>query len=377
MKKLNIIKTLTNVIAGSLKAKIIAAVAIVGIVGVAVTSGVVIYNNHQEKLNLEVSNEIELNQSEKEQRFKELMESYNQKIKIIENFILTNALDSVKAKLDEFDKAIKDKNLNKAEDLNTKLNADFENLVKENEEFIRKAYLELKDTDLANYTDKMKNEFDEQMRNLEALIEKGNYMMASNKVNEIKALLDMNKDKLKPEVSDNGGSSSDNSSSGNLSSGGSSSGGGNAQTPSQPSGAVAPSGYSGGLMINWDLTNKINSNNPTWYRKDVNRAYFQRYLNGESTTSLLGEMQQNPYYDTINGVKRDCMPLDFKISQTTLNSNDVSSLINAQNGLVISLANDQFRNKNYDYVESFIVYNGSTNLVYKIGIATIFVDPVE
>ncbi|WP_291647940.1 hypothetical protein [Clostridium sp.] len=395
MKKINIIGTLTNVMKGSLKSKIIVIVVGVVIAVTTVAGGIIIYNNRQENLNLEVSNDIELNQSEKEQRFKELRESYNQKIKLIESFILTDSLDNVKIKLNEFDKTIKDKNLNKAEDLNTKLNIDFENIVKENEEFVRKAYLELKDSDLANYTNQIKDEFYEQIGSLEALIEKGNYLMASKKVTEIKALLDINKEELlKPQLSDNDGTSSSGEISGGASIGessggtspdGVSSGGGNAQTPSQslpnvpstPSGAVAPSGYSGGLMINWDLTNKINSNNPNWYRQDVNREYFNRYLNGESISSLLAETKQNPYYDIVNGVKRDCMAFDIKILQGTYDSNDISELINFQNGLSISLAEDPFRNKNYDYFESFVVYNGSTNLIYKVGVATLFVDPVE
>lgn len=209
MKKINIIGTLTNVMKGSLKSKIIVTVVGVVIAGATVAGGIIIYNNRQENLNLEVSNDIELNQSEKEQRFKALRESYNQKIKLIESFILTDSLDNVKIKLNEFDKTIKDKNLNKAEDLNTKLNIDFENLVKENEEFVRKAYLELKDSDLANYTNQIKDEFYEQIGSLEALIEKGNYLMASKKVTEIKALLDINKEELlKPQLSDNDGTSS-------------------------------------------------------------------------------------------------------------------------------------------------------------------------
>ncbi|GAA0110450.1 MULTISPECIES: hypothetical protein [Clostridium] len=391
MKKINIIGTLTNVMKGSLKSKIIVTVVGVVIAGATVAGGIIIYNNRQENLNLEVSNDIELNQSEKEQRFKALRESYNQKIKLIESFILTDSLDNVKIKLNEFDKTIKDKNLNKAEDLNTKLNIDFENLVKENEEFVRKAYLELKDSDLANYTNQIKDEFYEQIGSLEALIEKGNYLMASKKVTEIKALLDINKEELlKPQLSDNDGTSSIGEISGGESSGGTSpdgvsSGGGNAQTPSQslpnvpstPSGAVAPSGYSGGLMINWDLTHAINESNANGYRQGINREYFQRYLNGENIEVLLSERKQYPYDEIVNGENKRGLAVDMKVTYTSCNSNDISTLINSQSSIGLSLKEHPLRNKQYDYIESFVVYDGNTNIIYKLGVATGFADPVE
>ena len=286
---------------------------------------------------------------------------------------------------------LKDKNINKAEDLNTKLNIDFENLVKENEEFVRKAYLELKDSDLANYTNQIKDEFYEQIGSLEALIEKGNYLMASKKVTEIKALLDINKEELlKPQLSDNDGTSSIGEISGGESSGGTSpdgvsSGGGNAQTPSQslpnvpstPSGAVAPSGYSGGLMINWDLTHAINESNANGYRQGINREYFQRYLNGENIEVLLSERKQYPYDEIVNGENKRGLAVDMKVTYTSCNSNDISTLINSQSSIGLSLKEHPLRNKQYDYIESFVVYDGNTNIIYKLGVATGFADPVE
>ena len=130
-------------------------------------------------------------------------------------------------------------------------------------------------------------------------------------------------------------------------------------------------------MINWDLTNKINNNNNNGYRQSVNRGYFQRYLNGESVNGLLSEMQSSPYDETVNGKRKRGVAFDFKITSTSLNSNDVGGLINAQNGLGVSLEENPLRNKSYDYIESFVVYNGSTNIVYKVGVATGFLDVVD
>ena len=388
------IKTLINLIKTSTKAQIISGALAVTVVGTVAVGGTVAYKKYQS------NNESAILETETiNNRLEELRKAYNDKVKIVENLIVDDNVKEIKDKLTQFDKALNDKALEKAEDLNTQLNALIEVLVKDNEEAVRKALEELKKTDISKYTEEMKEEFNNQLLSLEALIEKGNYTSATKKVTEIKELIEANIKKLaeqdetvkeepKDDVdnsesgsSNNSGGSSNNGGGSSNNGGGSSNNGGGSSTetppPTQPSGAVAPDGYTGGLMINWSLTNAINGNNPNSYRQSVNRGYFQRHLNGESTSSLLAEMQQNPYYETINGVKRDSLPLDFKVVKTTLNSNNVSELNNAQSGLYVNLLEDTFRNKNYDYIESFVVYNGSTNVIYKVGVATIFVDPVE
>ena len=374
------IKTLINLIKTSTKAQIISGALAVTVVGTVAVGGTVAYKKYQS------NNESAILETETiNNRLEELRKAYNDKVKIVENLIVDDNVKEIKDKLTQFDKALNDKALEKAEDLNTQLNALIEVLVKDNEEAVRKALEELKKTDISKYTEEMKEEFNNQLLSLEALIEKGNYTSATKKVTEIKELIEANIKKLAEQdetVKEEPKDDVDNSESGSSNnSGGSSNNGGGSSTetppPTQPSGAVAPDGYTGGLMINWSLTNAINGNNPNSYRQSVNRGYFQRHLNGESTSSLLAEMQQNPYYETINGVKRDSLPLDFKVVKTTLNSNNVSELNNAQSGLYVNLLEDTFRNKNYDYIESFVVYNGSTNVIYKVGVATIFVDPVE
>lgn len=391
------IKALISLIKVSTKAQIISGALAVTVVGSVAVGGTVAYKKYQS------NNESAILEAETiNNRLNELRKAYNDKVKIVENLIIDDNVKEIKDKLTQFDKALNDKDIEKAEDLNTQLNALIEVLVKDNEEAVRKALEELKKTDISKYTDEMKEEFNNQILSLEALIEKGNYTSATKKVNEIKELIEANNKKLaeqeeiakeepKDDVytssnnggsSNSGGSSNDGSSnSGGSSNGGSSNSGGGSSTettpPTQPSGAVAPDGYTGGLMINWDLTNSINNGSQNRYRQGVNRTYFQRHLNGESISSILAEMQQSPYYDTINGVKRDCLAIDFKVSKTAINSNNVNELVSVANGLSVSLMEDPFRNKNYDYFENFVVYNGTTNLIYRVGIATIFVDPVE
>lgn len=369
------IKALISLIKVSTKAQIISGALAVTVVGSVAVGGTVAYKKYQS------NNESAILEAETiNNRLNELRKAYNDKVKIVENLIIDDNVKEIKDKLTQFDKALNDKDIEKAEDLNTQLNALIEVLVKDNEEAVRKALEELKKTDISKYTDEMKEEFNNQILSLEALIEKGNYTSATKKVNEIKELIEANNKKLaeqeeiaKEEPKDDVYTSSNN--------GGSSNSGGGSSTettpPTQPSGAVAPDGYTGGLMINWDLTNSINNGSQNRYRQGVNRTYFQRHLNGESISSILAEMQQSPYYDTINGVKRDCLAIDFKVSKTAINSNNVNELVSVANGLSVSLMEDPFRNKNYDYFENFVVYNGTTNLIYRVGIATIFVDPVE
>ncbi|MBB6716639.1 hypothetical protein [Clostridium gasigenes] len=382
---MNKVKTLIMLIKGSAKAQVISGIITVVVITSSAILGVAVYNIY--------INNIEVKRTEmreQENRFEELRNAYDFKVDIIEKIIIDKNVKTIKIKLKRLDKSIRSKKLEDAENINNQLEVEIEEIIKSNEEAVRNTVEEFKNTDISVYRDKIKEKFQEHIDGLEALIKKGNYMSASDEVKEIKSFIEMNKEKSvkdeeikeqEQEVASNGGNLN-NSLSNDLISNESLNvdRGISTDINNSISRAIAPEGYTGGIIINWELTNALNGaikENKNTMNVDMYRAYFNKYLSGISVSELLSEMRKVPYDTTSNGVDKRALSFDLKITQATCDSNDINDLIDVQSMIRVELKDDYLRDHERDYIESFVVYNGSTNLVCRMGVGILLANPVK